>query len=207
MRGTGDPSTGRLRPPLRRATEQDARSLAELIDLAGHGIPDYLWSQGVEEGQSPIDVGIARVLREDANFSYRKAVVAEVDGAVAAMLIAYRLPDEPDDASLDDVPDLLRPLAELELEVPGTFYVNALATYPAYRGQGLGTKLLDAANTLAAEAGCGRLSLEVFSQNEEAVRLYEHHGYQETARLPAVPHPSYPYEGDVVLMTRATSTA
>ena len=201
MRETDGWGTAGLQPPLRWATKQDALALAELIEHAGHGIPSYLWSQSAKEGQPPIEVGMERVQREDANFSYRNAVVAEVDGRVAAMMLAYRLPEH-SDVDLDELPDLLRPLEELELKVPGTFYINALAAYPEYRGLGLGTKLLEAAHTLASEAGCDELSLEVFDGNEGAVRLYERHGYREIARLPTVPHPSYPYDGDVVLMTR-----
>jgi ribosomal protein S18 acetylase RimI-like enzyme len=196
-----------LRPPLRRATKEDVRALAELTEFAGGGIPGYLWSQLAKEGQAPIEVGIERVSREDANFSYRNAVVAEVDDRVTAMMLAYRLPEDRDDTDLDELPDLLRPLVELELRVPGSFYINALATYPEYRGRGLGTKLLEAANTLASEAGCEILGLEVFDQNEAALGLYERHGFQAVARLTLVPHPSHPYEGDVVLMTRKVDTA
>jgi ribosomal protein S18 acetylase RimI-like enzyme len=201
MRDTEEHKPAGLQSPLRRATRKDARALAELIEYAGHGIPGYLWSRSAKEGQPPIEVGIERVLREEANFSYRNAVVADVDGRVAAMMLAYRLPEHTN-VNLDELPDLLRPLEELELKVPGTFYINALAAYPEYRGLGLGTRLLEAARTLASEAGCNELSLEVFEQNEGAVRLYERHGYQEIARLPVVPHPSYSYDGDVVLMTR-----
>ena len=61
---------------MRRA---DGRSLAELIEYAGHGIPGHPWSRSAREGQPPIEVGVERVLREDANFSYRNAVVADVD--------------------------------------------------------------------------------------------------------------------------------
>jgi ribosomal protein S18 acetylase RimI-like enzyme len=193
-----------LEPPLRRATKEDARALTELVDYAGHGIPGYLWSRSANEGQPPIEVGIERVLREEANFSYRNAVVAEVDGRVAAMMLAYRLPEQ-SEVNLEELPDLLRPLEELEQKVPGTFYVNALAAYPEYRGLGLGTKLLEAAHALASEAGCEELSLEVFDQNEDAVRLYERHGYREIARLPAAPHPIYQYEGHILLMTRSVA--
>jgi ribosomal protein S18 acetylase RimI-like enzyme len=204
MRGTGGSTTGGLRPPLRRATRRDARAIAELSDHAGHGIPAYLWSRSAKEGQPPIEVGIGRILREEANFSYRNAVVAEVEGSVAALMLAYPLPEH-SDVDLDELPDLLRPLEELEQKVPESFYINILATYPKFRGLGLGTKLLEAAPALASGAGCSELSLEVFEQNEGAVRLYERHGYREFARLPAVPHPSYPYEGYVVLMTRSVA--
>ena len=107
--------------------------------------------QECEGRTTPIEVGIERVLREEANFSYRNAVVADVDGRVAAALLAYRLPEH-SDVNLDELPDLLRPLEELELKAPGTFYINILAAYPEYRGLGLGTSLLKAAHMLASEA-------------------------------------------------------
>jgi ribosomal protein S18 acetylase RimI-like enzyme len=172
------------------------------MDIAGEGIPAYLWSLSAKEGQPPIDVGTERATREGTNFSYRNAVVAEQDGEVVGMVLAYRLPEAEETANLDELPELLRPLVELELLVPRTFYINALATLPEYRGQGLGSELLEVANRLALESGCDELSLEVFEQNEGAVRLYERHGYRISARRPVVPHPCYPYDGDVVLMTR-----
>src|SRR5215208_3180852 len=205
MRDTEERGPIGLQPPLRLATRKDARALAELTDYAGHGIPGYLWSRSADEGRPPIEVDIERILREEANFSYRNAVVGEVDGRVAAALLAYRLPEH-SDVNLDELPDLLRPLEELELKVPGTFYINILAAYPEYRGLGLGTSLLEAAHMLASEAGCNELSLEVFEQKVGALRLYERHGYRKIARLPVAPHPIYPYEGDIVLMTRSVSS-
>ncbi len=172
------------------------------MDIAGHGLPAYAWSLSAGEGQEPIDAGTERAAREDGNFSYRNAVVAEEDGEVVAMVLAYRLPDFGEDASLDEVPEVLRPLLELELLAPGTFYVNGLATLPRYRGRGLASMLLEAARELAAEAGCDELSIQVFEQNEGALGLYERHGYRIAARRRAVPHPSYPYDGDVLLLTR-----
>jgi ribosomal protein S18 acetylase RimI-like enzyme len=191
----------RLEPPLRRAKKEDSRRVAELMNIAGHGLPAYVWSLSADEGQEPIEVGTERAAREDGNFSYRNAVVAEEGGEVVAMVLAYRLP-EAGEESLDELPEVLRPLLELELLAPGTFYVNGLATLPGYQGRGLGSKLLNVASALAAEAGCDELSMQVFEQNENAVRLYERHGYRTVARRPAVPHPSYPYGGDVLLMTR-----
>jgi ribosomal protein S18 acetylase RimI-like enzyme len=192
----------RLEPPLRRATREDSRRVAELMDIAGHGLPAYVWSLSAEGGQEPIEVGTERAAREDGSFSYRNAVVAEEDGEVVALLLAYRLPEAGEGVNVAEVPELLRPLVELELLAPGTFYVNGLATLPAHQGRGLGSRLLNVANDLAAEAGCDVLSLEVFELNEVALRLYERHGYRIAARRRAVPHPSYPYDGDVLLLTR-----
>jgi len=172
------------------------------MDIAGHGLPAYVWSLSAESDQEPIEVGTGRAAREDGNISYRNAVVAEEDGEVVAMLLAYRLPEDPEHVNLDELPEVLRPLVELELLAPATFYVNGLAVLPAYRGRGLGSRLLEAADALAAEAGCDELSIQVFEQNQGALGLYERHGYRIVARRRAVPHPSYPYDGDVLLLTR-----
>ena len=186
------------------ARKSEARAVAELIEIAGEGIPRFLWSQQAEAGEDPLDVGTARARREDANFSYRNAVLAFCDDAVAGMLLAYRLPppSAEDLAALASLPALLRPLVELEAEVPGSFYINALAVHAPYRNQGLGSDLLVVAEARARDAGCRELSLQVFAENEAALRFYLRHGYEVVARRPIVPHVCYPYSTEVLLMTR-----
>lgn len=193
-----------LTPPFRRARKQDARAVAELFEIAAEGVATWLWQQAATPGQSPIEAGTARAAREDANFSYRNAVLAEHEGMAAALLLAYPLP-EPDPtevAAIDELPPLLRPLCELEWQVAGSFYINALAARPAFQGQGLGSALLDIARELAADAGCRQLSIQVFEQNSRAVRLYLRQGFAIAERRPIVAHPCYPYDSNVLLMTR-----
>ena len=48
---------------LRKAKVEDAESLARLIDIAGEGIPSWLWSMSAKDSESPLDVGIARASR------------------------------------------------------------------------------------------------------------------------------------------------
>ncbi len=177
--------------------------MAQLIEIAGEGIPTYLWSQQAKDGQAPLDVGAERAAREGANFSYRNAVVAHVDGKVAGMLLAYPLPapSAEDLAELPSIPALLRPLVELEYQVAGSFYVNALAVFETYRGQGIGNDLLKIAGERAVAARCDTLSVQVFAENEGAFRLYRNCGYGVVARRPIVAHECYPYSTEVLLMT------
>ena len=86
--------------------------------------------------------------------------------ATVGMMLGYRLeaPTPDETAGLGDLPEPLRPFAELEARVPGSFYVNALAVFDAYRDSGIGTRLLQAAAGRATALGCPRLSLMVFSQ-------------------------------------------
>jgi len=175
-----------LDAPFRRATPDDAPALAELINFAGEGLPLYLWGKMAEPGESAWDVGCRRARREAGSFSYRNAVVAEVEGRVIASLVGYPLPDQPepiDDASL---PPMFVPMQELENLAPGTWYVNVLASYPEFRGQGYGTRLLEIAERLATEAGKAGLSIIVADANAGARRLYERSGYREIATRPMV---------------------
>lgn len=48
---------------------------------------------------------------------------------------------------------------------------------PAYRGQGLGARLLAAALQGARGLGLTRVELEVFASNERAIALYAHRGF------------------------------
>ena len=48
----------------------------------------------------------------------------------------------------------------------------------AFRGRGLGRRLVDATVNRACEAGLTRIELEVFSSNVSAIRLYERCGFE-----------------------------
>jgi ribosomal protein S18 acetylase RimI-like enzyme len=187
---------------LRPARKDDAENLARLIDIAGEGFGMYLWSQAAKPGESALEIGKRRAQREDGGFSYRHATIAEVDEKVAGLLLGYRLAEPYVLGDLSALPDMVRPLVELEAEAPGTWYVNALAVFPEYRGQGVGARLLAEAELRAIEVGAPGLSLIVADQNVRAKRLYLRTGYRATGRRPLVPFPGYAHSGDWVLMTK-----
>jgi hypothetical protein len=125
---------------LRPARKEEARALAQLIDIAGEGFGTYLWSQAAGPGESALDVGMRRAQRDEGGFSYKNAVVAESGGKIAGLLLGYRLADPYDTGDLDRLPPLVRPLVELESIAPASWYVNALAAFPEFRNKGLGTQ-------------------------------------------------------------------
>lgn len=73
------------------------------------------------------------------------------------------------------------PLQQLEDLVPGTWYVNVLATYPDYRGKGYGTELLKVAQEIARSTNASGMSIMVSDANTGARRLYERNGFKEIA--------------------------
>lgn len=184
-----------LQPPYRRAGAKDAMAMAELVNIAGEGLPLYLWTGMAESGQSPWDVGRQRAMRDSGSFSYRNTVLRDDGNAVASALIGYPLPDTPEPVNYDGMPAMFVPLQELEALVPGTWYVNVLATYPEYRGKGYGSELLSIAERLAIETGKSGLSIIVSDANRGALRLYERSGYAELATRPIVKG-SWEHPGD-----------
>ena len=188
----------------RPATRADAAALAVLVDIAGEGMPAYMWSTLAAPGQSLLELGRERAGRDSGGgFSWKNAVVAEVDGEVAASLVGYRLDEPYDLGGLAEIPPIVQPLVKLEAKAPGSWYVNVLATFPEFRGLGIATTLLEIAESNASDAEASALSVIVASWNEAAERLYRRADYKAVATEPAIPFPGCPYTGDWVLMVKS----
>jgi ribosomal protein S18 acetylase RimI-like enzyme len=192
-----------MAPTFRPARKADAAALAVLVDIAGEGMPAYIWSTLAAPGQSAIEVGRERARREEGGFSYKNAVVAEIDGEIAASLVGYRLDDPYDLGVLDDMAAIVHPLVRLEAKAPGSWYVNVLATFPEFRRRGIGKRLLAIAEAKGRTEGARGLSVIVGSWNDAAARLYANAGYAALAGERAIPFPGCPHHGDWVLMVRS----
>jgi len=188
------------RASTRPARREDARDLARLVNLAGEGLPCYLWSQMAPEGEDVWRFGEMRAARDEGAFSWRNAWIAEADSHVAGSLIAYDI--GPDPEPLDDLPAMFRPLQALENLVPGTRYINVLACYPEFRRMGMGRLLMETQEPLAGPHG---LSLIVADRNEPAIALYHSLGFSEAARLPIIKEGWHCDSSDWVLLTRPRS--
>ncbi len=93
-----------LEPTFRAANLADASALAVLVDIAGDGVPNWLWHNLAGPGRSALEVGRERARREEGGFSYRHAILAVIENEVVACLIGYPL-DEPYDLNgLEDMP-------------------------------------------------------------------------------------------------------
>jgi ribosomal protein S18 acetylase RimI-like enzyme len=171
---------------IRPATPVDASALARFVDMAGEGLPHYLWSQLAEPGEDPWAVGVRRATRDEGGFSYTNATMLEADAEVVGCLVGYPLADEPEPFDPAQTPPLFVPMLELEALAAGTWYINVLAIDPAWRSQGLGARLLARAEALATSTARRGTSLIVADDNTAARRFYARNGYRETAYRPMV---------------------
>lgn len=190
-------------PVVRRATQSDAAELATLINIAGEGIPNWLWTQSCVEGQTPLDVGTERAKRSTVGFSYSNALIAQEQTRILGMVLSYAISHAPEEDP-DTLPDPIAPFVALEKRSVGTWYVNALAVFSDNRGIGTGTRLMSAAETAAIENGFATMSIQVYEQNTGAVRLYRRLGYALVAQAAVRKHPSPPfYTGNVLLLKKS----
>ena len=190
---------------IRQAETSDAESLAKLINLAGEGIPNWLWTRACVEGQTPLEIGIERAKRKSGGFSYRNALVAEAGGSPIGMVLSYPITEAPTEKP-DDLPAPIAPFVALENLSVNTWFINALAVFAEGQNQGVGSQLLAAAEHLARSNGFNKMSIQVYAQNIGAVRLYARRGYRQVASDPVRLHPSPPYyTGDVLLLMKSLS--
>ena len=184
---------------IRAARKEDAREIAKLFEISSDGLASYIWSKLQGPGQSLIDVGAARYARENAIFSYQNCMIAERAAEIVGMVHCYPENGPPDEVRDSD--PILRPY--LELELYGSLYISSIAVFEAFRGQGIGTGLMDVAFERADALRLPHVSLICFEQNEGAMRLYTRLGFREIDRRAIVPHPSLHYrDGSALLMAR-----
>ena len=201
--GTRSSDERRQAHTIRAARPAEAGELAVLMNMAGEGIPAYLWSRMAGPGEDAMAFGTRRVARAEGGFSYTNAHVIVVSGAVAGMLVGYRQPDPYDLDDMENIPEIVRPLIELESLAPGSWYVNGIAVKTEHRGRNLARRLMYRAEELARQTGASSLSLIVAGENTGAKALYESLGYGVVARRPVLPYPNAPHGGDWLLMTKA----
>lgn len=201
MKDIATASDGDADMQIRPARSDDAEHLVQLINIAGEGIPRWNWSR-VSSSEKWLDVGIAHAQQDEGEFSWRNAWVVEQEGQAAAMLLGYVQPDPFPLEEIEQQPNVMRPLMALQARAPGSWYVNALAAYPAFRGKGLGSRLLAVAEGMARLGGSKTLSIIVAEQNHGAVALYERCGYAQVESRPIIDYPGCEYSGNWLLLVK-----
>ncbi len=186
----------------RLATRGDCYKIAELFRISSGGVAEYVWSTlgSHYPGLTLLEIGSRRYASEEGAFSYKNCTVAELGGEVIAMMHAYPMEDQLEQEKPREPMDpVLKPYSRLE--VPGSYYISGMAVFPEHRAMRLGTEMLRIAKEKARQSGCQEVSLLVFTQNEGAVRVFEHNGFRVVDRAPVVPHELIRYTGEVLLMT------
>lgn len=183
---------------IRNGRQEEGLPAARLIREAGDRLMDVLTA--ADDPEDTVAVLSALWSRRGNRFSWEHARILETETRPAGLALGY-LHDEMarlDSGTLRDLMALRavrmvltmlrRPLLAWGLlssreSEPGDWYLCVLAADPGFRGQGIGTTLLEDAESRARACGACALSLTVAADNPGARRLYHRFGFRDRGEL------------------------
>jgi ribosomal protein S18 acetylase RimI-like enzyme len=140
-------------------------------------------------GQRAAEIVATAYTHPDHDFSYQNTIFAECEKTIVGMATGYTT-EQHHCSSTQPLKQAASPhffdqarvallcirLRFLGTHADGDFYLQAIATNGAYRGQGIGTVLLNAIEDRARASGATRFVLDAAAKNTGARRFYERHG-------------------------------
>ena len=163
----------------RKATKQDASSVAKLMMLAMDKIVfDFIGEKNNEKGTLFLE---NLIQQENNQYSYQNTIVVEYNNQIAGCTTFY------DGVKLEElrkpVLDILKssynqvinPQDETQA---GEIYIDTIAVSPGFQGQGIGSKILDYLIEEIAIKQNNVLGLLVDFDNPNAKKLYERKGFK-----------------------------
>ena len=163
---------------IREATREDSWAIANVVLLAIGVDIEHL-----ELHTSAFNYELVKALaeREDSQYSYKNCYVCEVDGEVAGAICSY------DGSRLYELrnalfEELQRRGAKLNKKLTdecesGELYIDSLAVFKKYRGQGIAKALIARAEEKSRELKIPVLGLLVDNENPNAAKLYTSLGF------------------------------
>lgn len=186
----------------RAAGSEDSVKLAELINMASGGLVEHLFHDLAPQVSS-VEI-LAYGLQSDGRpHSYTNAIVAETEGEVVGMALSYS-------SDLHGITDEMRkfiPGVRLEhiqdfyaARVENSWYLDAIAVNPEFRGKGIGTELIGLVKAIGWDKGYRTLSLITFADNEPAMRVYRSIGFETVRHVEVLPNQFIDHEGGCLLL-------
>ncbi len=157
---------------IRAGQRDDAEFIATVVCMALDSTPE-------EHPLYPVFRELAG--RDKAQYSYRNALIAEVDGRRAGGIVGY------DGARLHELREPIYALIQQQLgqdivieeEISaGEFYLDSVAVLPEYRNKGIGAALLTTLRDKAFSEGHKYVGLLVDTENNRAEALYRTIGFE-----------------------------
>lgn len=186
----------------RKGRVEDCYRIAELDDMASGGAIDYLFHDLIP-GLTPVQIVAQNFERDEYPFTYKSAIVAQHRNEVVGFALSFP-------AEFHTITDEMRRFFPPErllhfkdffsTRMEGSYYLDGLAVIPEHQGHGIGRGLIDRTKEKSLKEGYTNLSLIVFADNLDAIRLYERNGFQIVRPIELNPHDRIPHHGGCLLM-------
>lgn len=172
---------------IRFAKKEDGLAIAKLVLVILKDMELPFLNEVSEETTTQILV--EAVQDPTYRYGYKRGLVKEIDGEVAGVAFGYPASEEPIvDEPLTDILEKygldrnMKLFIDLET-MPNEWYLDTISVDEKYRGQGIGSELLDALPKIAQRDHCDTLGLNVDLSNPHAKRLYERKGFEGVGQL------------------------
>lgn len=186
----------------RCARKEESQKLVEYVFQASDGILEFSLHDLIPN-TTPKQI-FAYVLSEDTSpTSYKDITVAEVNGDIVGMILSFPSENHKLDERMKRVipQDRIKFLDEMyNSNVESSLYVQSLCVKEEYRGQGIGTKLIELTKQNAKRQGYKYVSLIVFDENKNALQLYKQNNFSIAKHIELYENQYFPYKGGAYLM-------
>jgi ribosomal protein S18 acetylase RimI-like enzyme len=186
----------------RMGKEDDCSKIAEGIELASGGIVGFLFHDLL--GQYTPSQVMANLLRKKTdNDSYENAIVAEFEGKVIGIVYSYpaKFHGISEETRSYFPSNRLTFLADFfNSRVEGSWFLDSIYVDEEFRGEGIGSKLIELTKKRAKENGYSQLSLMVMADNEAARRTYERNHFGLVKHVDIKEHKFIPHKGGTYLL-------
>ena len=161
---------------IRQAEKRDSRTIAKVVAMAigdENAMRQYC-------GDEYITLLTEIAENENSQYSYHNTLIAEIDDKPIGAIIGY------DGAKLHELRTRTYSIIQNALgrtpSIPdeteaGEFYLDSIAVFPKYQGNGIGRKLITAMQEKAFNEGHKRIGLIVDFDNPKAEKLYTSLGF------------------------------
>ena len=136
---------------IRKAEMKDADEVAALYDAVNEYYDSHINYPGWLKGIYPLREDAVKGIEQDGLY------VAETGGKIVGTLILSHQPE----------PAFYKVEWKKDLPYSKVFVIYTFAVSPEYSGKGIGTKLLEEAEKVAAENGAEAIRLDVFDKNND----------------------------------------
>jgi len=170
---------------VRRSTFQDHKDFGELVLISAPYFPILFGDK--------VRTLLQDLFRCHSNlFSFEHVYFSEVDGKKSGMILGYDWKAKKREnlrtgfllfkkigvSILGKSLSLKRFNATVGRVYDGTYYISNIATYPQYRGRGVGKRLMLEAEREAKMVGAEGIVLDVEEENIGAIKFYKGLGYE-----------------------------
>lgn len=186
----------------RQGRKSDCHEIAKLDNIASGGALEYLFHDLVPN-MTATELLSSSLEKDIYPHSFKSAIVAENESQVIGLALSYPakfhcITEELTNFLPEDRLEHFKDFYSSRVE--GSYLLDAISVYEKYRKKGVGKSLLEYTKKKAIDEGYKELSLIVFSDNENAIKLYKDNGFEYVKSIDLKPHELIPHEGGCILM-------